>query len=396
MDSIAALEPLPASAVCRSPDGEAPPFDLASGFTQSVTFTEEADFRPAAGDGGNHPDQMTLNETGPDAGRFLYRTHETEENSAVTVTDLVTGLTTVAAQAFRYEALDGIVWTPWGSLLFAEEVVVQRFPEPGVEHALRGLVHELDPSTGIVGARPALGSRSHEGMAFGSDGALYGLSESRGVSRRGQPGQSGAILRFVPDVPGNLSAGRLYALRVLDSATRLGDAEWIELERAASEIDSDAEAVRVGATGWERPEDIERWTLGNGNDVLFVSITDEHLVLRIELDGERASVSEFIRAGLNAPAAGDPSFEFPDNLALDAQGRLYVVEDNGPGDLWWVDGTPADQTAKGLKLLASLADCAAEPTGIYHDRWRDVLRVHVQHAGGRGNDLEVVIARSTP
>jgi uncharacterized protein len=47
--------------------------------------------------------------------------------------------------------------------------------------------------------------------------------------------------------------------------------------------------------------------------------------------------------------------------------------------------------------FASLADCSAEPTGIYFDRSGKSLFVNVQHAGGPlGNDLTVVIGKEQP
>jgi hypothetical protein len=59
----------------------------------------------------------TQNETGTNAGRFLYRTHETGANGAVTVTDLETDATRILAQRADWERFDGIVWTPWGTIL---------------------------------------------------------------------------------------------------------------------------------------------------------------------------------------------------------------------------------------------------------------------------------------
>ena len=49
---------------------------------------EVTDFAPVAGSGANNVDMMTLNETGPQAGRYMYRTHEVASNGAVTMTDL--------------------------------------------------------------------------------------------------------------------------------------------------------------------------------------------------------------------------------------------------------------------------------------------------------------------
>jgi hypothetical protein len=382
--------PLAASAACRTPEAVATyqPFDLPAGYSQTIIANEIDDFLPVAGTGADLPDMLTLNETGPQAGRFLYRTHEVGSNGAVTATDLVAGVTSLVAQQPHYESLDGIVWTPHHTLLFAEERVVATRRDPAVPNAVGGLVYEFDPATGITRPLPAVGARSHEGLRFDPQGNLYGISEStQGING------SGAIFKFVPDRRGDLSSGQLYVLKVLDGVSKTGPAIWVALDRDAVQIDSDAEALRVGATGWARPEDIELGTsTGNakgGQNVMFVATTTDDLVLRIELDGDQAYVSNFIQEGVNITGLSSP-----DNLALDKQGNLYIAEDNGPGDIWFAPATHA-RVASGVVRFASLSDCAAEPTGIYFDRSGKTLWVNVQHAGGTlRNDLTVAITRS--
>ena len=48
-------------------------------------------------------DMNTLNETGPSAGQFLFRSHETLANGQISVTDLHTGLTRVLPRTRRLE-----------------------------------------------------------------------------------------------------------------------------------------------------------------------------------------------------------------------------------------------------------------------------------------------------
>ena len=385
--------PIAGSAACVGPpstvEGFATyqPFVLPNGFSQTILATELADFRPAAGSGGDLPDMIVLNETGPQAGRYLYQTHEVGSNGAVTVTDLVAGTTSLVDQQQHYESLDGIVWTPWHTLLFAEERIVASFRDPRVPNAVGGLVYEYDPRTSVTTPRPAVGVRSHEGLRFDAQGNLYGISEST-------PGAngSGAIYKFVPDRRGDLSSGQLYALKVLD-ASRTGDAIWVPLDRAASQVNADAPAIAAGATGWGRPEDIEISTsVGNtkGGNVMYVASTSENLVLRIELNGDGAYVSNFVQEGMNVSGLNNP-----DNLAIDNQGNVYVIEDNGPGDIFIARVSRGNERVAGeVVLFASLSDCAAEPTGFYFDRNGKTAWVHVQHAGGTlRNDLLVAIIR---
>jgi len=380
------FEGLPEEAQCSAPPATAAgfatyqPFVLPAGYTQRIFATQIADFTPIAGSGGDLPDMNTLNETGPKAGRYLYRTHEPSSNGAVTVTDLKTGVTRLVVQQSHYERLDGIAWSPWRTVIFAEEAVNAAQRDPAFPNALRGLVYEYDPATGVAVARPAVGSRSHEGLRFDAQGNLYGISEST-------PGAngSGGIFKFVPDRRGDLSSGQLYALKVLD-ASRTGAAIWVPLDRALSQTDADQAAVNAGASGWARPEDVEIGTsTGNnsgGQQVMYVAVTGENLVLRIELSGDEAFVTNYVQ--------NVPGFEDPDNLALDAQGNLFIAEDNGPGDIW----VARPGAGGAIERFASLSDCSAEPTGIYFDKGAHILYVHVQHAGGPlSNDLAVAISR---
>ncbi len=365
------------------------PFLLPEGYRSTIVTMERDAGLFGLGKGVDNFDMLTLNETGPHAGRFLYRTHEVGSNGSLSVTDLVTGETRIVANASHYEALDGIVWTPWGTVLFAEERIVASLRDPQVPDAVGGLVYEYDPATGTTRPLPAVGARSHEGLRFDVHGNLYGISEST----PGNAGQSGAIFKFVPDTKGDLTSGQLYALKVAD-ASKTGAAEWLPLDRDAVKINSDAEALRVGATGWARPEDIEIGTsTGNnrgGQHVMYVATTTDALVLRIELKGDNAFVSNFVQEGVNVSGLANP-----DNLALDSQGNLFIAEDNGPGDIWVVRAVGGgEEVASRVVRFASLSDCAAEPTGIYFDRSGKTLYVNVQHAGGAlRNDLTVAITR---
>jgi secreted PhoX family phosphatase len=263
-------------------------------------------------------------------------------------------------------------------------------------------MYELDPVTGADVPLPALGARAHEGMRIDSEGNVYGISETAPNTAAG-PG--GYIFRFVPDRRGDLTSGQLYALNITTSDTdRTGEAIWLPLDRDAVQVNADVVATAAGATGYGRPEDVEMATsTGNnrgGSNVLYVAVTDEHRVLRIDLreasDGlahETAFVSDYVRRGVNAPA----DFTNPDNLALDKNGNLFITEDttNLVGmDIWMaVAGSGADGhlAAEQTVRFASLTDCTAEPSGIYFDKSGTVLFAHALHRAG--DDLSVAITR---
>jgi hypothetical protein len=368
------------------------PFVLPAGFSQAILARE--------GDGGSTDnwDMQTLNETGARRGRFLYRTHEVVENAQVTVTDLTTNETRVLAQRADWNRLDGIVWTPWRTLLIDEEMRPGRLPslpDPGNPAALAGLVFEVDPVTGASVARPALGAKAHEGIRFDRHGNVYGISETAPTTVvNGEPRPGGYVFKFTPDRRGDMSSGQLFALKIIaDRGDRTGLAVWLPLDRDAVKIDADAEATRVGATGYARPEDVETAT-STGNDVnafenLYVAVTDEHRVLRVILAGRFAFVADYVRQGGNAPA----DFTNPDNLALDKEGNLFITEDTvtPPGmDIWMA--APAGRrslSASSTVRFASLTDCTAEPSGIYFDVNGGVLRAHALHRGGQDLSIEI-------
>jgi hypothetical protein len=397
---------LSSSYACTVPGGDAvKPLSLAAGLSQTV-IASEPQFADAI-------DMNTQNENGPQAGRYLYRPSEGGIGE-VTVTDLKhLGPNSTKRFAFRadWEAMDPIVWTPWGTILVAEETNSQSRPDPDYPSAKAGLVYELFPSKrdpsvlDKIVTRPALGSKSHEGARFDKQGNLYSISERN----------PGYIFKFTPDRKGDLSSGQLYALKITSpTGDRTGGAEWIPLDRNAVKIDASAAAGSVGATGYNRPEDVEMATstgsFPNNPSTLFVAVTSplgpvDNRVLAIDLgdrEGERsqstAFVYDYVKIGLNTTS----EFEWPDNLALDPKGNLYIAEDPGGnfvtkhrGDDVWIarPGTGRHAPAASVERVASLTDCDAEPTGIYWELNGSRLFINVQHRGGDGLDKAVVIAQ---
>ncbi len=453
----AAFAPLAGPLTCTgAPTGPgAEPFAIPAGYEQSVIAQETAELEDLW-------DMHTQNETGEDAGRFVYRTHEVGGHApgeptrkgaggGLSVTDLRTGETRMLVERGDFERFDGIAWTPWGTILAAEEVTTAQHRDPSVPQAEAGLVYEffvdpddpmrldpagepITPGDGTtdavqdgVRARPAVGARSHEGLRFDRRGNLYGIAESRG----GTEGRSGGVFRFVPDRRGDLSSGRLSALRTADGS--YGRGRWIPLDRAASQVDSDKAAFAQGANRYQRPEDVETGEStgvdhNNGGQTLYVAITEGAAggVMAVDLrGGDRPYAYPYV-----GPAAGNTTAEFrsADNLALDRQGNLAITEDPGGdppaktiGDDIWIARPPrasaartgpyAHRAATVVARFASLKDCAAEPSGIYFTmpqtaRWAaggplegvltgDTLLVHRMHSGQDAEEDQSVAIRAT-
>jgi uncharacterized protein len=376
--------PLAASSPCIETLDD--PFLLPSGYDQQVVAQET--------EGGTVDlwDMNTQNEFGKDAGRYVYRTHEvgappTGPGSQVSVTDLQTGETEVLAQRADWERFDGIVWTPWGTILAAEETTQAAVRDPQVPDARAGLVYEYfidpddpseldtdDPRDNVapfddgVAVRPALGSKSHEGMRFDARGYHYGISESN----------PGGIFRFVPEREGDLSEGVLQALRTENGRT--GEGKWVTIPAPEARTDAQAAATARGANGYNRPEDVETGEstgvdVNNSGNTLYVAMTGTHEVIAVDLSTRNRPFAYQYVGATEAGNAVAGEFHMPDNLALDRQGNLAITEDPGGtpssgktmGDDIWIaepqSGTrqPAGEVAR----FASIKDCLAEPTGVY-------------------------------
>jgi secreted PhoX family phosphatase len=156
-------------------------------------------------------------------------------------------------------------------------------------------------------------------MRFDRDGNLYSISERN----------PGYIFKFTPDRKGDLSSGQLYVLKITSpTGDRTGEAEWIPLDRNAVRIDAAAAADAIGATGYNRPEDVEMSTsTGNFPDnpnTLFVAVTApsgpaDNRILAIDLsdrggddpegkgNSPHAFVYDYVKIGLNTTS----EFEWP-------------------------------------------------------------------------------------
>ncbi len=411
-----AFDPIAGSAYGLQGSGDiaTTPWVIPDGYSQSI-ISDESNLDIYVGNDWN--DMNTVNETKKHAGRYLYRTHEVRggaigndgnslrvdgnSGGAVSVVDLQTGETKEVVGRTDWEALDGIVWTPWHTVLFAEEVITSLRPDPEAPLATSGLVYELklkasDPTTmESVTVLPKLGSLSHEGLEIDDEGNVYVIDEDR----------KGSIYKFVPTTYGNLSDGQLFALKV--DAGKTGAAQWVALDMTQAQISARVAATAVGATQFCRPEDMERIA-----ESLYVALTCEDVnnatntsgrgaVLSVTL-GETPSVKYVVAAGKNAPtevqptatAAGVTGFAKVDNLANGPDGKLWMVEDNDFSDIWVFD--PASEDANndgyqdGVHLFASLKDKPAEGTGIYFGKDPHTLFVNVQHSG-TGNDKTMAI-----
>ncbi|WP_299182436.1 alkaline phosphatase PhoX [uncultured Neptuniibacter sp.] len=395
-----AFSPISGSAYDATHDQNAP-WLIPNGFEQYLVSGEKSDMWGGTGlniyaDGHDDwHDMNTVNENGPHAGRFLFRTHEVRnkpEGGAVSMVDLKTGqhikLLQVADDPETenydgYNALDGIRWTPWGSMLFAEETTGGRLFEVMFEYDENNL-----PTQAKVFDRPAVGRLAHEGIDIDSQGNIYVVDEFRGQ----RDGEGGGIYKFVPRTFGDLSQGELYVLKVdTNDAEALGQAEWVGPIDPATARQS---GTAAGGAKYNRPEDLE--IIG---ETLYVAITEGTYAAGsqnydgrvISVDLESLQVKNFVMPGINVPVEQEnlkiSGLDNPDNLGETPDGKLIIIEDNKPSDIW-IAGKDhnGDGYADTVELFASLTDPKAEGTGIYFGKDPHTLFVNIQHSVNEDGD----------
>jgi secreted PhoX family phosphatase len=145
----------------------------------------------------------------------------------------------------------------------------------------------------------------------------------------------------------------------------------------------------VGGTPYGRPEDMEVATLANGNEVLYIAVTSENAIYAVEiLDSANANVWVAASGATpknlgHAPTTG--SMGSPDNLAQDACGNIYIIEDapntsNTGGDIWFMRDVDNDGVAESIDHFLSITVDGSESTGmIFNPKKPTEFVMAVQH-----------------
>lgn len=394
------------------------PWQVPAGITQTnLTSLHEIESDPSQstvrvpglGSSASMTDMSAFDPTG----RYIFLPHETQFGAGLTRYDTETDK---AINLFKgdmngaygnwandYGALDPATWTPVDTLLVGEEWSGQGRlfevvnPMADVAHGEAVIVNELDSIPNV----------SHEGLRFNHAGtAIYFVDEDR----------SGSVYKFVPSTPGVYSQGQSFVLAVdafagdpsinwnagvNGSAVRTGLASWVPLTDAAGNAltPSDpfdnatrggrAAANDVNGTPYGRPEDVEVGYLRNGHEALYFNATSENSTYSVEELGNgkavvRVAVSPSTPTNLGYGATTG-TISDPDNLAQDALGNIYIVEDkpNGDaegGDIWFLRDADGDGVAESLDHFLSLQVKGAENTGmIFRPGHPTQFIVNVQH-----------------
>lgn len=398
---------------------EAAPFRLSSPHFSQMTIVTRDPAQTSRFDSGNY-DMHTLNENGPEAGRYLFTVFETGQ-AGIQRTDLRTMLTTTiwsspapAPALNSHVAFDASRWTPWGTFLTAEESWNDVGQPISIYGRLFEVTHPLaEPSDIKLVHRNIIPRVSHEGLAFDRKRNMYFIDERNGGNIYMYTSRN----RWARTGDEYFAAGQTFVLRVGDGTVKeaTGVAAWVPITDAngvalpgavvitdangVTSIDGRA-TVNLPAflgTDYDRPEDMEIKTLKNGKQFLYIATTTNHKVFSIDLDSD--TVKLFVSRDTIDIATGLPvgnAFTNPDNLAIDSNGNIYIVEDQPGGvqDTWFTFDADNDGVAESVGRWASLSTVGAEATGLYFDPFRpNVAYVNVQHPTSR---VDRTIMISTP
>jgi hypothetical protein len=366
------------------------------------------------------------------SGEFLFIPHETFTGAGVSRYSIYDNSCEVLFQGDQqgpagdwsndYGAFDPCRFTPNGTLFLGEEW-----------SGLGRIVEVMNPfapvgeiETRVLENFPRV---SHEGINFSKKfpNTIYFVDEDR----------SGSIYKFVMATPGDYTVGQTFVLSVdaylgASSATaptnwssdRIGSSIWVPLTDEngiplpgipdptidPGRAGRDA-ADAGGGTPYRRPEDMSVGQLANGNEVLYFTATEEQSVYSVEIlenrpgksrgkghkdhkghnDGPTGKAVVRVFASNTdtpknegfAPTTG--VLNSPDNLAIDALGNIYVIEDApngnaGGGDIWFVRDTNNDGVGESLDHFMSIQVDGSEATGmIWNPTIKSEFAVAVQH-----------------
>ena len=392
---------------------EATPFILANPAWTQETIADRSTQLGLGHSNSGLWDMIDTNHTGVDAGRYLFMPFEPSNAGGVANTasgaqriDLWESdynkrtVTIVPVGTQNWQRGDASRWTPWGGWLTGEENFSAGNASSGRLFEVTNPVSATKDSGNLVQRNSVVPLISHEGIVFDNSKNLYFVDEN----------SSGSIYKFVSANPnaGNgddyFAAGQTFVAKVNSGQT--GAYAWEAItdinggnvaataRLASGEIDGRASADNAGGTAYSRPEDMEIVTLPNGDELMLFTATGTHEVYSMNLTTRETKLfaSRNTVDAATGLAVGNV-LASPDNMAIDAAGNFYIIEDqsNGAADIWMATDADKDGVAERLSRWATLGTTGAEPTGLYFDAFNpNVAYVNIQHPSS-GIDRTIMI-----
>ena len=283
-----------------------------------------------------------------------------------------------------YKNCSGAI-TPWGTSISGEESRDSNdVNNDGYLDA--GWLVEIDPITRAVkkyngGNKQqklwALGRMSHENACIAHDSATVYYGEDY---------TAGCLYKFIANVPGNLSSGSMYVLK-LDSSLSTSGAPlkstgvWIQVPNTTKAQRNFAYdlAANLGGTPFDGVEDAE---IGPDSMIYFTSKIYGR-VYRFNDNGNAVTNFESYVGGrsylINHPN-GPTNVAWGtgnDNMAFDNEGNLWVFQDGGNNYIWVVKKGHT-QAAPKVQLFGCVP-AGAEPTGITFSPDNRFMFMSIQH-----------------
>ena len=415
---------------------ESMPITLSNPDFQQVSIAERAAQLAAGVPNTGAWDMLTVNENGPDKGRYLFSVFETGQ-SGVQRQDLRTGQTDtiwISLAPGGAVSFDPSYWTPWGTFVTGEENW-DPFPGGLLTNPYGRLFELKNPLTATPIPLPLMPDSNddavfvhqnvvprtaHEGIQWDKAGNMYFVDELNG----------GCLYRYTPAAPMSkvlsgkadyFAAGQTSVLRVGDGNTpnATGAYTWVPFTdwsgaalpgaitiidpRGVTSVDAtnSTDVPAYKGTDYQRPEDAQIQKVC-GREYLYFAMTTTNEVYRLDLAAQTISV--FANQRTIDLATGLPvgsGLRSPDNLAIDHDGNIYIIEDRNGGvddDIWFANDINKDgdltDAGEGIGRWASNGTLGSEFTGLYFDPL-DKRRawVNIQHpASGNDRTIEITIA----
>lgn len=356
---------------------------------------------PLAGTSASMWDMVAYDPTG----QYIFIPHETPWGAGCSRYDIVNDFNEIIFQgdgggfggdwSNDYAAFDPARFTPNGTVFLGEE-----WSGEG------RIIEVLNPMAAAQDIRwrelQSIANVAHEGINFSKmyDDTIYYIDEWN----------SGSIYKFVMKNAGDYTVGQTFVLSVNSfkgnpadlwndesnaGQSRTGNATWMPITdrngkafpnltdpfrngptndpRSSSDTRGGRVAAdEVGGTPFGRPEDMVVSTIGD-REVIYFCATSERTVYSVEMRG-RGGAKVGILASADTPRnlGQEPTtgvLNSPDNLAIDALGNIYIIEDapNGSdtgGDIWFARDADSDGVAESLDHFMSIRVDGSEATGM--------------------------------